>query len=84
MKTLIVPKFDYKNEFVENVEVKVKNKPNSKDYNKVVRFLAGLPQGYCEDFYKDFDKISIEKFYDPRQISRGEKRLKGHFITLKK
>jgi len=83
MKILIVPKFNYKNEFVENVEVKVKNKPDTKDYNKVTALLAGIPQGYCSKFFENFDKIDIKHFYDIRQIGKGDKRLKGHFITLK-
>tara|TARA_R110002020_G_scaffold144907_1_gene318097 strand:- start:6 stop:275 length:270 start_codon:yes stop_codon:yes gene_type:complete len=88
MKTLIVPKFNYVDnqgyKFNKYVEVKVKNKMNSKDYIKVTQVLPGLTVGYCAELYDIAEKknpIEITRFYDIRQ--RSVKQLKGYFITLK-
>lgn len=87
MKTLLVPTFEptckgYR--FLKYKEVKVKNKPNSKDYIKVTNALPGLPVGYCSELYKITETakpIEIIRFYDLRQ--QGTKQLKGFFIRLK-
>lgn len=64
--------------------VKIKNKPDSKDYQKITHLLPGLPQGYCSGFYdigKNKKPIEITRFYDGRQ-GKGLKKLKGYFITV--
>lgn len=85
MKTLLIPKFDLNSlKFLKYKEVKIKNKPNTKDYNKVAQELPGFPQGYCPAIYNILETkkpIEITRFYDKRQ--RGSRKLKGHFITLK-
>ncbi len=86
MITLLVPTFDEFNnyKFKGNKEVKIKNKPNTRDYNKITKVLAGMCVGYCSAVYtigKTKKPIDITDFYDIRQ--RGVKKLKGYFITIK-
>lgn len=88
MKTLIVPTFKHVHnqgyKFNKNIEVKVKNKMNTKDYLKVAESLPGLTVGYCAELYDIAQirkPIEITRFYDIRQ--RSVKQLKGYFITLK-
>ena len=90
MKTLLVPKFkevwpvgakhhDY--QFTGYKPVKIKNKPDTKDYNKVVSELPGFAQGYCDELYtigQTEKPIEITRFYDSRQASA--KKLKNYFI----
>jgi hypothetical protein len=83
MKTLLVPAFDYENKFTGYKKVKVKNKLDHKDENKVLGFLPGIPQGYCPALSKiteTKEPIEITRFYDIRQ--RGVKKLKNYFITV--
>lgn len=86
MKTLQVPQFnEFDNfKFVGYKEVKVKNKMNTADYNKITSVLPGMCVGYCPAIYTIAETkkpIEIIHFYDIRQ--RGVKKLKGFFITLK-
>jgi hypothetical protein len=85
MKTLLIPKFDINSlKFLGHKEVKIKNNPNTKDYNKVVEQLPGFPQGYCPSIYNILiskKPLEITSFYDKRQ--RGSRKLKGYFITVK-
>jgi len=87
MKTLIVPQFDRDTlQFTGNIEVKIKNKPNTADYNKVAKKLPGLTLGYCEQLYtigQTEKPIEITSFYDVRQ-GKDVNKLKGFFIKLKK
>lgn len=87
MITLQVPTFDefcdYK--FVKFVKVKVKNKPCTKDYYKVVKHLPGITQGGTDVF----DNIVLTKkpgkvvdFYDIRQGGKSLSKLKGYFVTV--
>jgi hypothetical protein len=83
MKTLLVPSFDYENNFIGYKEVKVKNKMDHKDENKVLNILPGFKQGYCPALSKiteTREPIEITRFYDVRQ--RGVKKLKNLFITI--
>lgn len=84
MVTLQIPKFDtFGNKFLKFVTVKIKNKPNTKDYHKVINELAGFPQGYVAEIYtigETKKPIEVSRFYDLRQ--RGSRKLKGHFITV--
>jgi hypothetical protein len=86
MKTILVPQFnEFENyKFTGLKEVKIKNKPNTKDYNKVTKALPGMCVGYCPAIYTIAETnkpIEVVDFYDIRQ--KGVKKLKGHFITLK-
>ena len=85
MKTLLVPTFDEFNDykFKGFTTVKIKNKPNTKDYNKVTSKLPGMCVGYCPALYligETKKPIEIIHFYDIRQ--KGVKKLKGYFITV--
>lgn len=86
MKTVIVPTFDEfeKYSFVKNVEVKIKNKPDFKDVNKITHFLPGIPQGGIgreplQDLLTD-GKKEVRSFYDLRQ---NTKKFKGYYVTIK-
>lgn len=87
MINLKIPKFDefdnYKH--IGFKVVKIKNNPDSKDYNKVTNELPGIPQGYCKEFF-DLGKIKtsfqVTDFYDIRQNGKALRKLKGHFITI--
>lgn len=86
MITLLVPYFDEFNNFklLGHKEIKVKNKMDTKDYNKITSVLPGMCVGYCSDIYKIAEKkqpIEITEFYDIRQ--KNVKKIKGHYITLK-
>lgn len=84
MKTLLVPTFDYEYTFMGYVEVKVKNKMDNEDYNKVISMLPGYAQGYCPALYtitETKEPLSISNFYDIRQ--KGAKKLKNYFISVK-
>lgn len=85
MKVVSVPTFDefdnYK--FVKNVAVRIKNKPDSKDVNKITRLLPGIPQGGVgrtplQDLITTGHK-HVREFYDARQNTR---KLHGYFVTL--
>ena len=83
---LQVPTFDEFNhlQFKGYKVVKIKNNPDSKDYNKITALLPGLPQGYCSAIYKISETknpIEAVEFYDIRQ-GKGLKKLKGYFITV--
>jgi hypothetical protein len=83
MIKLLVPKFDKDLNFVGHSKVCVKNKIDTKDYNKIASVLPGLPQGYCEEIYsigKTKKPIEITRFYDPRQ--RDISKIKNRFITV--
>lgn len=85
MKTVLVPTFDEWNKyaFVKNVQVKIKNKPDSKDVNKITRHLPGIPQGGVgREPLKDLlttGSRDVSHFYDARQNTR---KLKGYHVTL--
>lgn len=86
MKTVIIPTFDQFNgyAFVKNVEVKIKNKPDWKDVNKITKHFCGIPQGGIgrtplSDLIKNGFK-SVASFYDTRQRT---KMFKGYNVTLK-
>lgn len=83
---LQVPTFDEFNHLKFNGYkiVKIKNKPNTDDYNKITTVLPGLPQGYCSAIYeigKTKEPIEVTRFYDGRQ-GKGVNKLKGYFITV--
>lgn len=87
MKTLQVPQFDEFNnyKFTGFKDVKVKNKMNTEDYNKITNALPGMCVGYCPAIYNIAENkkpIEVIHFYDIRQ--KGVTKLKGYFITLKK
>jgi hypothetical protein len=86
MITLLVPTFDEWNnyQFVKYVEVKIKNKPDWKDVNKITNHLPGLPQGGVgreplKDLLTNGSK-EVRSFYDARQNTR---KLHGYAITIK-
>ena len=81
-----VPTFDEFNglKFKEYKTIKLKNNPNTVDYNKITALLPGIPQGYCsslETLRKTKKPIPVTDFYDIRQ-GKGVKKLKGYFITV--
>ena len=86
MITAIVPTFDEfkRYSFVKNVEVKIKNKPDYKDVNKIGHHLPGIPQGGVGgEPLKDLlttGRKEVRSFYDARQNTRM---LKGYFVTIK-
>lgn len=82
MKTILLPIFDeFENyKLTHYKEVKIKNKPDHKDYIKVCRMLPGIPQGGSGALNRNEFPIEIQSFYDMRQNS---KRFKGYYITLK-
>ncbi len=87
MITVQVPTFDEFNkyEFVEFKTIKIKNKPDNRDWNKITRLLPGFCQGSfgpktVEHFLKE-GKREVRSFYDSRQNSR---RFKGWYITIVK
>ena len=77
---------EFKNyKFIGFKQVKIKNKPSSKDYNKVTNILPGIPQGYCKDFFdivKTKQTIEAKHFYDVRQGGKSLNKLKGYFIRV--
>jgi hypothetical protein len=86
MITITVPTFDEFNkyQFIGNVEIKIKNKPDFRDVNKIWRILCGIPQGGVgreplKDLLTD-GKKEVTTFYDARQNS---KKFKGYFVTVK-
>lgn len=84
MKTLLVPQFNEQRKFIGTKEVKVKNKMDNKDYQKVTKHLPGFAVGYCSELYRIAETqkpIEITRFYDARQ--RGLNGLKNYFITVK-
>lgn len=84
MKTLLIPTFnEFRNyEFVEYKKVKVKNKMDTKDYNKIASLLPGVPCGYCHSIYNidTLKKVEIRGFYDIRQ--KNVNKLKNYYIHL--
>lgn len=89
MITIKVPTFDefdnYK--FVEFKEIKIKNKPDCVDVNKITHFLPGIPQGGIgREPLKDLlegGKKSVKSFYDVRQLnSKTLKGFKGYFVEI--
>lgn len=87
MITLQVPTFDefcdYK--FVKFVKIKVKNKPSTDNYNKLIRLLPGMPQGgtaALEKLIKTREPIDVSHFYDIRQGGKSLNKLKGHYVTI--
>lgn len=86
MITALVPTFDEFNKyaFMGYVEVKIKNKPDWKDVNKLTKSLPGIPQGGIgreplKDLITNKTK-SVRSFYDARQNTGM---LKGYFVTIK-
>jgi len=82
MKTILVPKFDEKTNFIGYKKVTVKNKIDQTEAMKVISELPGVPCGYCPAIYKiteTKEPIEIRRFYDSRQ---NTKKLKGFFITV--
>jgi hypothetical protein len=85
MKTVTVPTFDeFENySFIKNVEVKIKNKPDWKDVNKITAYLPGIPQGGCGKYpLKDLltdGKKEVRSFYDRRQKTKV---FKDYFVTI--
>lgn len=86
MKTVLVPTFDEFNKyaFVNYQQVKIKNKPDSIDVNKITHYLPGIPQGGIgREPLKDLlsaGRKEVRSFYDPRQRTRM---LKGYYVTIK-
>ncbi len=86
MITLLVPTFDEFNKysFIQYKEVKIKNRPDWKDINKITRFLPGIPQGGVgreplKDLLTNREK-PVREFYDSRQ---NTKMLRGYNVTVK-
>lgn len=86
MITILVPTFDEFNnyQFVKYVEVKIKNKPDWKDVNKLTRPFCGIPQGGVgryplQDLLKD-GKKEVRSFYDARQRTR---QFRNYFVMVK-
>jgi hypothetical protein len=64
-------------------KIKIKNKPDWKDVNKITKWLPGIPQGGIgkeplADLLKNGTK-DIRDFYDARQNTR---KIKGYHVTL--
>jgi hypothetical protein len=85
MITVLVPTFDEfkRYAFTGYVKVKIKNKPDWKDVNKICKPLPGIPQGGCgrnplQDLITNGTKPVIE-FYDGRQRTSM---LKGYHVTV--
>lgn len=85
MITVCVPTFDEFNHyaFVRFVRVKIKNKPDYKDVNKITRLLPGIPQGGVgpeplADLLASGRK-DVREFYDARQRTRP---LRGYFVEI--
>ena len=83
---LQVPQFDKFNnyKFTNFKTVKIKNKPDSSDYNKITKELPGICQGYVEQVYtigETKKPIEVSNFYDIRQ-GKTVKKFKGYFITV--
>lgn len=85
MITVSVPTFDEFNgyAFVKNVQVKIKNKPDHKDVNKITRLLPGFccgpvgPTPLADLLAKG--KKDVRTFYDARQRTS---KLRGHYVTI--
>ena len=80
-----VPQFDEfrKYEFTGYKTVRIKNKPDSKDWNKITALLPGIPMGSfgprtVESFLKD-GKREVRSFYDARQNTR---KFKNFYVTI--
>lgn len=85
MRTIQIPTFDEFNryQFVKYVQVKIKNKPDYRDVNKITHHLPGIPQGGCgreplKDLLSNGWK-EVRSFYDARQNTR---RFKGFLVTV--
>ena len=85
MITVLVPTFDEFADyaFVQNVPVKIKNKPDLNDLHKITRLLPGIPMGPVgpkplADLLANGTK-DIRSFYDARQRTR---RLRGYFVKV--
>lgn len=85
MITVQVPTFDEFNNysFTEYVKVKIKNKPDFRDVNKITRPLPGIPMGGVgreplKDLLTNGAK-PVREFYDTRQNTRM---LKGYYVTI--
>lgn len=90
MITLQVPTFDEFDNYAFKgyVDVKIKNKPNWEDVNKITKHLPGIPQGGIgktplHDLLTD-KKKAVGSFYDIRQL-RGKRKtqLWGYFVYIK-
>jgi len=79
MKTLQIPKFDEKLNFVGYKNITVKNKLDYETQMKVIHELPGIPQGYCPELENIIKPIEITRFYDSRQNTR---KLKHFFISV--
>lgn len=88
MKSVQVPTFDEFNNyaFIGYKTVKIKNKPDFKDVNKITRLLPGIAMGGIgrkplQDLLTKGEK-DVRSFYDARQNTR---KLKGYkvFISFK-
>lgn len=85
MKIVQVPTFNEFNSyrFVKYVKVKIKNKPDFRDVNKITSHLPGIPQGGVgREPLKDllqYGSKEVRSFYDTRQNTRM---LKGFHVTL--
>jgi hypothetical protein len=85
MITVLVPTFDEFNKynFVKHVRVKIKNKPDFKDVNKITKHLCGIPMGGVgrtplSDLLSTGSK-DVRSFYDARQRT---KMFKGYHVTI--
>lgn len=86
MITVLVPTFDEwkRYAFMGNVEVKIKNNPDSRDVNKITKHLPGIPMGGVGR-YPLLDLLEkktkeVRSFYDVRQRTRM---LKGYYVIIK-
>ncbi len=83
MKTALVPTFDEFNKyaFVKNVPVKIKNKPDWKDCNKITQLLPGFAQGGSGaiSHLMANGQVPVRYFYDSRQRT---KMLRGYSVRL--
>lgn len=85
MIAIQIPLFDeFKNySFKGFKKIKIKNKPDWKDVNKITKFLPGIPQGGIgkeplSDLIKNGTK-EVKSFYDSRQNTR---QFKNYFVDV--
>ncbi|MBV5334197.1 MAG: hypothetical protein JZU49_00135 [Sulfuricurvum sp.] len=83
MKTILIPKINNDFQISSFKQIKIKNNPDTYDYNKITKELPGTSCGYCPAVYtiaKTKKPIELIHFYDLRQ--KNVNKLKGLFITI--